>query len=215
MAGAAAGAATVPLGLATTIRSLVANPRTLEVQHGSTRTVGISLPAAPSSEVKVTTVQTSGNPGLTVDDGESLTFTPDNFSTPKNVTIRADASGAGQAKFTASAPGYASLTITATETTIKSLVAKPEFLKVQSGSTSTVGISLPAAPSSDVSVSTLWTSGNSGLRVADGESLTFTPDNFSTPQNVTIRAAASGAERAKFTASAPGYASRTITAETT
>ena len=116
MAGAAAGAATVPLGLATTIRSLVANPRTLEVQHGSTRTVGISLPAAPSSEVKVTTVQTSGNPGLTVDDGESLTFTPDNFSTPQNVTIRAAASGAERAKFTASAPGYASRTITA-ETT--------------------------------------------------------------------------------------------------
>ena len=116
MAGAAAGAATVPLGLATTIRSLVANPRTLEVQHGSTRTVGISLPAAPSSKVTVTTSRTSGNPGLIVDEGKSLKFTPSNFSTPQNVTISADDSHSGSAKFTASAPGYASVTITATET---------------------------------------------------------------------------------------------------
>ena len=117
MAGAAAGAATVPLGLATTtIKSLMANPRSLKVQHGSTSTVGISLPAAPSSKVTVTTSRTSGNPGLIVDEGKSLKFTPSNFSTPQNVTISADDSHSGSAKFTASAPGYASVTITATET---------------------------------------------------------------------------------------------------
>jgi hypothetical protein len=117
MAGAAAGAATVPLGLATTIGSLVANPTSLSIKPGSKGTVGISLSAAPSSNITVTTSRTSGNSGLTVTDGGSLTFTPSNFSTAQNVTITADGSGSGSAAFTVSATGYASITITATEAT--------------------------------------------------------------------------------------------------
>jgi hypothetical protein len=117
MAGAAAGAATIPLGLASNTGSLVVDPRSLDVPQGSSGTVRISLPAAPSGNVTVTTLRTAGNSGLSVTGGASLTFTPSNFSTVQDVTISADSSGTGSATFTVKANGYTSITITATETT--------------------------------------------------------------------------------------------------
>jgi hypothetical protein len=114
MAGAAAGASTVSLGLATGIGALVANPRSLNVQKGGQCTVGISLPAAPLGNVTVTTTATSGNSGLSVTAGKTLTYTPSNFSIPQDVTITASNSSTGSAKFTVSAPGYTSTTIAVT-----------------------------------------------------------------------------------------------------
>ena len=97
--------------------SIVASTSALSVAQGATGTVGISLSAAPAANVTVTTSFTSGNNGLSVTGGGSLTFTPSDFATVQNVTITANSSGTGAATFTASATGYTSVTITATETT--------------------------------------------------------------------------------------------------
>ena len=96
--------------------SIVASASALSVAQGGTGTVGISLSAAPAANVTVATSFTSGNNGLSVTGGGSLTFTPSNFATSQNVTITANSSGTGAATFTVSAAGYASVTITATET---------------------------------------------------------------------------------------------------
>jgi hypothetical protein len=96
--------------------SIVASASALSVAQGATGTVGISLSAAPTANVTVTTSFTSGNNGLSVTGGGSLTFTPSNFASPQNVTITANSSGTGAATFTTSATGYTSVTITATET---------------------------------------------------------------------------------------------------
>jgi cellulose 1,4-beta-cellobiosidase len=95
--------------------SIVVSPTAQNITQGSTGTVGISLSAAPTSNVTVTTAFTSGNNGLSVTGGSSLTFTPSNFSTAQNVTITADSGGSGAATFTASASGLTSVTFTATE----------------------------------------------------------------------------------------------------
>lgn len=118
MAGAAAGAATIPLSLSSSTGSLVANPRSLNVKQDGTGEVGISLSAAPSGNVTVTTSWTSGNSSLSVTDGPSLTFTPSNFSNVQNVTIHADqgADVSKSAKFTVRATGYTPITITANPT---------------------------------------------------------------------------------------------------
>src|SRR5580698_5100278 len=58
--------------------SIVASASALSVTQGSTGTVGISLSAPPSSNVTVTTTRASGNTGLSVTGGGSLTFTPAN-----------------------------------------------------------------------------------------------------------------------------------------
>lgn len=55
------------------------------------------------------------------------------------------------------------------------------------------------------------TAGNTGLSVAGGASLTFTPSNWSTPQKVTVAAAASGTGAATFTVTAPGHSKAEVT----
>ncbi len=96
--------------------SIVAVPEALSVAQGSTGTFAVSLSTAPTSPVTVTVSLASGNTGLSVSSGGTLTFTPANWSTAQTVTITADASSTGQATFAASATGYPTATVTATET---------------------------------------------------------------------------------------------------
>ena len=104
-------------GVTNNTGSLQASATALSVAQSQTGTVGISLSAAPTANVTVSTARTAGNTGLSVSGGSSLTFTPSNFATAQNVTFTADASSTGQATFTVSATGYPSITITVTETT--------------------------------------------------------------------------------------------------
>jgi endoglucanase len=96
--------------------TITASPTALNVQQGSSGTVGISLSAAPAGNVVVATSRTSGNTGLSVTGGGTLTFTPANYATSQNITITADAASTGSATFTLSATGYPAVTVTATET---------------------------------------------------------------------------------------------------
>jgi cellulose 1,4-beta-cellobiosidase len=107
--GAACGGGTQTPGI-------VATPSTVSVTQGTTGTVGLALSAAPAANVTVTVARASGNTGLSVGSGGSLTFTSANWSTQQNVTIQADSSGTGAATFTAAATGYTSASFTATET---------------------------------------------------------------------------------------------------
>jgi cellulose 1,4-beta-cellobiosidase len=94
-----------------------------------------------------------------------------------------------------------------------SIVASPTSLSVTQASTGTVGVSLSAAPSANVTVA-VTSSGNTGLTAAP-TSLTFTPSNFATAQNVTITANSSGTGTTTFTLSATGYTSVTVSASET
>jgi cellulose 1,4-beta-cellobiosidase len=189
------------------------NPGTLSVAQGKTGTVGVSLSAAPSANVTVS-VASSGNTGLTASP-TSLTFTPSNFSTVQNLTITANSSGTGPTTFTLSAAGETSATVTATETTSSgtpSLMVSPASQSITQSGTGTVGISLSSAPTGNVTVTTSRTSGNTGLSVTSGGSLTFTPSNFATAQSVTVTADSSSTGAATFTISASGLTSVTFTA---
>ncbi|HET9896475.1 MAG TPA: glycoside hydrolase family 6 protein [Streptosporangiaceae bacterium] len=196
--------------------SIVVSPTAQNITQGHTGTVGISLSAAPTSNVTVSTAFTSGNSGESVTAGSSLTFTPSNFATPQTVTITADSSGTGAATFTASASGYPSVTFTATEMAANSgtptINVSPTTQTITQGGTGTVGISLSSAPTSNVTVTTALASGNNGLSVSAGSSLTFTPSNFGTAQNVTITANSSGTGMATFNVSASGLTTVTFSA---
>jgi cellulose 1,4-beta-cellobiosidase len=95
--------------------AIVATPASLSVTQGTTGTFGVTLNQAPASNVTVAVSRTSGNTGLSVSSGASLTFTPSNWNTAQNVTIAADSSSTGSAVFTASATGYTPAAVTATE----------------------------------------------------------------------------------------------------
>ena len=91
------------------------------------------------------------------------------------------------------------------------VVAAPTQLGVQQGKSGTYAVKLSAQPSSDVTVATARAGGNSGLSVTGGTTLTFTPANWSTAQNVTITADSSGTGSASFESTATGYSKATVT----
>ncbi|GAA0560341.1 glycoside hydrolase family 48 protein [Actinomadura livida] len=105
-----------PVGITVTAEaSVVASPAALTVAQGSTATFGVRLSEAPSGDVTVTTTRTAGNSGLSVTGGGTLTFTPQNWSTARNVEITANDTGTGTATFTSTAPGHAAAEVTATQ----------------------------------------------------------------------------------------------------
>ncbi|MEW2287682.1 glycoside hydrolase family 48 protein [Streptomyces sp. NPDC047841] len=111
-----ASAASTPVGI--TVASgpaVVASPSQLGVQQGKSGTFSVKLSTQPSANVTVSTSRTSGNTGLSVTGGSSLTFTPSDWNTAQTVTVTADSSGTGSATFTASATGHTKATVTVTE----------------------------------------------------------------------------------------------------
>jgi cellulose 1,4-beta-cellobiosidase len=194
--------------------SITATPASLNVAQSGTGTFTLALSQAPTANVTVS-VSGSGNAGLTASPA-SLTFTPANFATAQTVTVTANATGTGTTTFTASGGGYTSAVVTATEvastTGTPSLLVTPASQTITQGGTGTVGVSLSSAPSANVTVTVARTSGNTGLSVSAGSSLTFTPANFASAQSVTITADSSSSGAATFTVSATGLTSVTFTA---
>ncbi|MEV0975323.1 glycoside hydrolase family 48 protein [Streptomyces sp. NPDC049915] len=111
-----ASASSTPVGITVAAGpSVVASTHQLAVQQGTTASYELKLSTQPSSDVTVATARASGNSGLSVSGGASLTFTPANWSTPQKVTVTADASGTGAAAFESTAPGLAKASVTVTQ----------------------------------------------------------------------------------------------------
>ncbi|WP_326755819.1 cellulose binding domain-containing protein [Streptomyces hirsutus] len=111
-----ASANSTPVGI--TVASgptVVATPSQLGVRQGESGTYEVKLSTRPSSNTTVTTARASGNSGLSVTAGVSLTFTPSNWNTVQRVTIGADSSGTGSAVFESSAPGHGKAAVTVTQ----------------------------------------------------------------------------------------------------
>ncbi|MEU3147109.1 glycoside hydrolase family 48 protein [Streptomyces sp. NPDC006999] len=111
-----ASASSTPVGI--TVASgpvVVATPSHLGVRQGESGTYEVKLSTRPSVNTTVTTTRASGNPGLSVTAGGSLTFTRSNWDTAQKVTIGADASGTGSAVFESSAPGHTEAAVTVTQ----------------------------------------------------------------------------------------------------
>ncbi|MFF7274990.1 glycoside hydrolase family 48 protein [Streptomyces griseorubiginosus] len=111
-----ASAESTPVGITVASGpSVVATPSQLGVQQGKTGTYEVKLSKQPSANVTVTTTRASGNSGLSVTGGASLTFTPSNWNTAQTATITANASGTGAATFESAAPGHAKASVTVTQ----------------------------------------------------------------------------------------------------
>ncbi|MFJ9081993.1 glycoside hydrolase family 48 protein [Streptomyces sp. NPDC102384] len=95
--------------------AVVASPSQLGVQQGKSGTFDVKLSTQPASNTTVSVARTSGNTGLSVSSGASLTFTPSNWNTAQKVTVAADSSGTGAATFTATAAGHTKAEVTVTQ----------------------------------------------------------------------------------------------------
>ncbi len=83
--------------------------------QGKSGTYEVKLSKQPASNVTVTSARASGNSGLSVTAGASLTFTPQNWNTAQKVTVTAAGSGTGSAVFESTAPGHAKSAVTVTQ----------------------------------------------------------------------------------------------------
>ncbi|MDG9715807.1 glycoside hydrolase family 48 protein [Streptomyces sp. DH24] len=111
-----ASASSTPVGITVTSGpTVVATPGQLAVQQGKTGTFEVKLSKQPTANVTVTTARASGNSGLSVTGGASLTFTPSNWNTAQKVTVTADSSGTGAAVFESTAPGHGKASVTVTQ----------------------------------------------------------------------------------------------------
>ncbi|MFI1444515.1 glycoside hydrolase family 48 protein [Streptomyces fructofermentans] len=111
-----ASAESTPVGITVAAGpAVVASPTQLGVQQGKSGTYDVKLSTRPQANVTVTSARVSGNTGLSVTGGASLTFTPSNWSTAQRVSVTADASGTGSASFESTATGHAKAAVTVTQ----------------------------------------------------------------------------------------------------
>jgi endoglucanase len=179
----------------------VTNPGSRTGTVGTAATLQIQASDANSGQTL--TFSATGLPaGLAISSSGLISGTPTTAGTSSVTVTARDGTGAsGSATF--------SWTINAAAT--QSIKTTASSLSVAQSGTGTVGVSLAVAPSANVTVTTTRTSGNTGLSVSGGGTLTFTPANFATAQNVTFAADASSTGSATFTLSATGITSVTVT----
>ena len=202
------------------------NPTSVTVTEGSTETYTVVLDTKPTAAVTVTpAAKTTPTPDTdltasTSNTDNKLTFTTSNWSTAQTVTISAaqdndSLQGSTVFKHTASGGGYNSIAgdVTATENDDdKSLTLNPTSLTaVPEGGNAKYTVKLTTLPTANVTVSVARHSGDANLTASPG-SLTFTAQNWSTAQSVTVSAAQDldgedGTATFRQTANGGGYAS--------
>ncbi|MYI02361.1 MAG: hypothetical protein F4122_07570, partial [Gammaproteobacteria bacterium] len=175
-------------------RGLVLSKAALGVDEGGEASYDVSLATEPTAEVTVT-ISGHSNTGLTPDK-TSLTFTTENWETAQTVTVAAadDADAVNDIDtlaHTASGGDYGSvakdLAVTTTDGDAAGIVLDPAALDVDEGGEASYDVSLATEPSDTVTVTI---SGHTGTGLTPGStSLTFTTENWSTVQAVTVSAA--------------------------
>ncbi|AGC42354.1 hypothetical protein MYSTI_01005 [Myxococcus stipitatus DSM 14675] len=193
-------------------------PRVVE---GGQATFTVRLAQAPTSPMVVDVYRApGGSSDLRISGRATFTFTPDDWSVPRVVTLEAleDADAVQDtATFTVSSSGLTSESVLATtiEDNSAQLVLSSSNVNVPEGGTATFTVALSRAPASNVTVNVARASGDADLTVQAGATLTLTPTDWNTPQTVTLAAAADADNAdgvATIAVSATGLDSRTVTA---
>ncbi|OQY59149.1 MAG: hypothetical protein B6245_08195 [Desulfobacteraceae bacterium 4572_88] len=197
--------------------SLETDTTAVTVSEGGTATFKVRLTAQPESNATVTVSHKSGDADISVQSGASLTFTTANWGTNQTVTLAAaedDDTAEGTATVQVVSTGLTSKNVTATEQE-NDFVTDTATVTVAEEGTATFNVKLPRQPASDVTVTVSRSDGDTDITVQSGASLTFTTDNWSTNQTVTL-AAADDDDLADGTAtiqiSATGWTTKSITA---
>ena len=206
-------------------------PTALTVVEGDSVKYTVVLTTEPSNNVTISVSLAAGSDADITVDKTSLTFTTDNWSTAQEVTVSAaeddDAlNGTATIEHTASGGGYAGVTVSSVTVTeldndkdAAGVTVTPTALTVPEGSNAKYTVVLDAQPSADVTISLSFASGSDPDITADKTSLTFTPDNWDTAQEVTVSAtedndAINGAATIEHAASGGGYGGVTVSSVT-
>jgi hypothetical protein len=151
----------------------------LKLPSGSSQSVTVSLPSAPTGNVTVTVTPSSGITATPT----TLTFTPTVFSGTVTVSSTATPGTTGTVKF--SAPGYADGVVNVTVDQSTNLVVNPASLSIPANGAAPFTVKLANAPTAPVTVTV--TPSTPDLTTTPA-SLTFTPANFNINQTVLVSA---------------------------
>ena len=174
-------------------------PTALTVAEGSSATYTVVLDTEPSADVTIAVSFAAGSDVDITVDKTSLTFTTDSWSTTQEITVSAEEdddalNGVATIEHSAAGGGYGGVTVssvTATEldNDEAGVTVTPTALSVTEGSNAKYTVVLDTQPSGDVTISVSFASGSDEDITVDKTSLTFTPDNWSMAQEVTVTAA--------------------------
>ena len=193
--GVPAGAVTVTVEDDDT-QGLTIAPAEVSVDEGAeaAQAYTVALDTQPTGAVTVTL--TSGDTGAATVSPRALTFTPDNWSTPQRVavtgvrdddtddetvTVSHAVSGADYDGVPAGA-----VTVTVADDDTQGLTIAPAEVSVDEGAEAAQAytVALDTQPTGAVTVAP--TSGDTGAAKVSPRALTFTPDNWNTPQRVAV-----------------------------
>ncbi len=173
--------------------SLIVSESSLSIDEGGGASYTVALGAAPAGAVAVS-VAVSEGAGVSVSPA-SLAFTADDWSMPQAVTVSAledddIADESGSLTHAASGGGYggvsAEVRVSVADNDEPSLIVSESSLSIDEGGGASYTVALGAAPAGAVAVSVAVSEG-AGVSVSPA-SLTFTADDWSMPQAVTVSA---------------------------
>ena len=173
----------------------------LTVDEDDSATYTLVLDAAPTAEVTILAAKAEGDDADLTVSPTFLTFTTDDWSTAQTVTVSAaadddTADGTATVTHTASSAdsGYSGITIdplTATENDddTAGVTVTPKMLSITEESTASYTVVLDTLPTGAVTVSVAKQAGGDPSLTVSATALTFTTDDWSTAQTVTVSAA--------------------------
>ena len=185
--------ATVTVTITDDDLELVVEPTAMCNEGGPEGRFDVSLSHTPSSQVTVN-IASESNSNLSLS-GTELTF--DAANSPQSVTVTAgeDDNSLDETEtltLTADENYYrkqAIVTVTILDAQDPELVIDPPAISVPEGESNTFSVALSEEPLATVTVGIAKASGASSELTLELTSLTFTIDNWSNPQNVTVRRA--------------------------
>lgn len=167
-------------------------------ETGDSDTFTVVLNMKPTADVTIPLVTGDDTEGTV--DPASVTFTVDNWDAPQTVTVAGvddDAADGAQAYTVSTEPaesedaGYDTLdaddvAVSNTDNDTAGVTVTPtaDLVTTEEGGEDTFSLVLTTRPSADVTVSLASTNENEGLVSASG--VTFTPENWNAPQEVTV-----------------------------
>ena len=167
-------------------------PAELTVSEGGRKAYTVHLQTDPWGDVTV--ALTSGDTGAATVSPQVLTFTPGNWNTPQRVAVTGvqDDDTTDETVIVihdATGGGYnvkADFTVTVEDDDTQSLTIAPAEVSVDEGAEAAQAytVALDTQPTGAVTVTP--TSGDTGAATVSPRALTFTPDNWSTPQRVAV-----------------------------
>jgi formylglycine-generating enzyme required for sulfatase activity/outer membrane protein assembly factor BamB len=173
--------------------TILTSASSVNVTEGSTATFQVKLSAAPPSDTTVSVARNSGDAGITVQSGASLTFTASNWDTYQTVTLAAAEDGDttnGVAVIRCSSSGLPDKDVTATEIDNDTLaiVISNSTVNIAEGGSAALHVKLAAEPLNTTTVTVSRLSGDADISVGAESNLVFTISNWNVYQATTLAA---------------------------